>query len=302
MNVQLSIIIISYNTKKLTAEAIRSVLTQKDVDCLEVIVVDNHSSDGSVAYLKEKFGSKISVIAQSTNAGFSQANNVGISKSSGEYLLLLNSDTVVMEGTLRKLLDAAMANPRYGILSPRLVNPDNSFQPQGGRLPTLLTIAAWWLWPLPGIIPGVSPYQELVDPLSTGKTPYPVGWVAGTAMLLQRDVIDSVGNLDEHIFMYAEDVDYCIRAAKAGFLVGIVPDALVLHYGSASGSTHRSKVGEITGLRYVLSKSHSRVHALVIDAIFVTGALLRYLLFGILKGNTESRVLYRDILSAIIKR
>lgn len=302
MNVQLSVIIISYNTKKLTAEAVSSVLSQKEVDTLEVIVVDNNSSDGSVTYLKEKFGSKITVIAQSTNDGFAQANNVGISRAKGEYLLLLNSDTVVRSGALRLLLDAATSNPSYGVLSPRLLYKDLSYQPQGGQLPTLVTIAAWWLWPLPGVIPGISPYQNLEDPLRTGDAIYKTGWVAGTAMLLSRKVIETVGTLDENIFMYAEDVDYCLRVAKAGFLVGVVTRASVIHYGSASGSSHLSKVGEIKGLRYVLSKSHSRLHAVLIDAIFVTGALLRYLLFGILKGDNQSRKLYSDIISAVIKR
>ncbi|MBP9700217.1 glycosyltransferase family 2 protein [Candidatus Woesebacteria bacterium] len=302
MNVLVSVIIISYNTKKLTADAINAVLAQKGVENVEIILVDNNSTDGTVAYLKEKFKSKIIMIAQSTNHGFAQANNVGISKASGKYLLLLNSDTLMLPGALLRFLDVANANPDFGILSPRLLNPDHTYQPQGGQLPTLLNIAAWWLWPLPGLFPGILPYQNLQDPANGTQPIMKTGWVAGTAMLLQRAVVEKIGNLDEHIFMYAEDVDYCVRANRAGFRVGIVWDAEVLHYGSASGSSHHSKVGEIKGLRYVLSKTHSTLHLLLVDLIFVIGALLRYLLFGILKGDTSSRKLYRDIISAVISR
>lgn len=302
MKAQVSVIIISYNTKQLTADAVNAVLAQKGVDQVEIIVVDNHSSDGSVAYLKEKFTSKISLIAQSTNAGFAQANNVGISQATGEYLLLLNSDTLMLPGALRHLLDVASANPAYGILSARLLYPDHSYQPQGGQLPTLLNIAAWWLWPLPGLFPGILPYQTLLDPANETQPIMKTGWVAGTAMLLRRAVVEKVGNLDERIFMYAEDVDYCVRATQAGFSVGIVADADVVHYGSASGSNHHSKVGEIKGLRYVLSKSYSSIPMLLLDGIFVIGALLRYLLFGILKSDKQSRVLYSDIISAVFTR
>lgn len=302
MNAQLSVIIISYNTKQLTADAIHSVLAQKDIDPVEIIVVDNNSSDGSVAFLKEKFKSKITVIAQSTNHGFSQANNVGISTATGKYLLLLNSDTVTLPGALHQLLIAADSNPQYGILSPRLLNPNHTYQPQGGQLPTLLNIAAWWLWPLPGVFPGIEPYQNSIDPSRGSERIMETGWVGGTAMLLRREVVEKIGILDERIFMYAEDVDYCLRSRNAGFRIGIVSTASVMHYGSASGGSHHSKLGEIKGLRYVLSKSHSRLECLLLDAIFVIGALLRYLLFGILKGDTKSRELYRDILSAVLTR
>jgi GT2 family glycosyltransferase len=100
-----------------------------------------------VEYLKEKFGKKISVIARKDNGGFAVANNEGIKASHGEFILLLNSDTIVRADALTRVVSEMNVHQEVGIASVRLENPDGSFQPQGGALPTLVNIAAWWLWP-----------------------------------------------------------------------------------------------------------------------------------------------------------
>lgn len=289
----LSIIIVSYNTKSLTAQTIESIfdscLNDSSLcESIEIIVVDNASTDGSVEYLSQVYSDKIVLIANPTNAGFAAANNLGISHANGENFLLLNSDTIIQSGTLRRILDVLESDVAYGILSVKLLNPDGSYQPQGGALPTLPTLAAWWLWPLPGQLPGIASYQEERD-LGEGKTIVQTGWVGGTAMILRKTTFTAIGGLDEAIFMYAEDVEYCLRASKSGIKVGVIPDCSIVHIGSASSSSDRARIGEIIGLRYLLEKHSSMHEALLFRGILVLGAVLRYLLFGILGGNIKAR-------------
>lgn len=297
----LSIIIVSYNTKELTLSTIESILkTKKDLTC-EIIVVDNNSRDGSVDAIRSTYGETVTVLAQTENRGFASANNIGLLASHGTYILLLNSDTQVLEDSLQFLVESAQKNPRLGILSCKLLNSDGSYQPQGGALPTLLNLTTWALWPFPGNIPGITPYQDTND-IQTSQDVVPQGWVGGTAMLFPKSLYQQIGKLDENIFMYAEDIDYCIRARSAGWQIGIVPNARIIHLGSASGSRSRAKKGEIAGLLY-LAKKHKNILAVhYLGLIFALGAALRYLLFGILRGNKQERALYAQIFLIALRK
>jgi GT2 family glycosyltransferase len=116
-------------------------------------------------------------------------------------------------------------------------------------------------------------------------------------MFIRRSVVTDIGGLDEKIFMYAEDVDYCMRATKKGWKVGIVPSASICHIGSASGSSNRALLGEIKGLMYLWKKHFPAWQTPLIRLIFWKGALLRYLLFGILLGRKDARELYSQVLA-----
>jgi GT2 family glycosyltransferase len=298
-----SIIIVSYNTKDLTLQTITSVGFHPD---REIIVVDNASKDDSVQAIKQKFGDKVKIIARQDNAGFSRANNEGIEIAIGAYILLLNSDTIVHDDAVSTMVDVMEGNPKVGVLSCRLLNTDGSYQPQGGALPTLWNIAAWWLWPLPGNIPGIDPYQNTTEPLlpdsNQGSSPLVErkqtverGWVGGTAMMIRREVIQRVGVLDEKFFMYAEDVDYCMRVHQEGLDIGITPMAVITHIGSASTSSSNALRGEIKGLLYLWKKHFPAWQRLLLRLIFLKGAMLRWFLFGILMGRREARTLYAQI-------
>lgn len=291
-----SIIIVSYNTKKLTSNAITSALGAG-----EIIVVDNDSRDGSPEYLHNIFGKKITVLKQYTNGGFAKANNIGIKATKSEYVLLLNSDTIVHDHAIETMVAALQAHPEFGILSCKLLNADGSYQPQGGALPTLLNLMAWWLWPLPGNIPGIDPYQNMDEiRADTRVSPYEMGWVGGTAMLIRRETLEKIGLLDEQIFMYAEDIDLCLRARAAGYKVGMVQSAQITHLGSKSAGSHSALVGEIRGLIYLWKKHFPAWQTLLLRLVFIKGALLRYLLFGILQGDGKARTLYARILRTSI--
>lgn len=295
---KLSVIIVSFNTKELTAHAVDSVLTTYDK--VEVIVIDNNSHDGSVIALKKEFGNKIVVTVNTENTGFARANNQGVKLAHGTYVMLLNSDAIVHSGALQALVDVLRFNWNIGAVAARLKNSDGSYQPQGGALPTFFNVAAWWLWPVPGVIPGLRPYQDPND-AKKGKLLMDRGWVGGTAVMFRRDEYLTVGGLDEKIFMYAEDVDLCFRLQAAKLKVAIASTALVTHLGMQSGSLSKSRIGEIKGLLYFFGKHKPTWQVLGLKIVFLVGSLLRYVLFGILKGSSEARRLYSQAIAIAVR-
>lgn len=294
----LSVIIVSYNTKELTIQTIESVFAST-YSSLEVIVVDNNSHDGSVVALQDKYGKKIHIIANPDNRGFAYANNLGVQHASGEYVILLNSDTIVTPDALSAMVASLSESPTMGAVAASLQYTDGRYQPQGGALPTLFNLAIWWLWPLRGSIPFISQYQDPRDVVSQYTGTARViqrGWVGGTALMMRRDTYTQLDGLDEHIFMYAEDIDFCVRLREHGLLVGIVPHAQITHIGSASAGSLNARLGEVKGLLYLFSKHSNLLSQLLLRVVFIFGSLLRYVLFGILKGNKEARVLYSTVL------
>lgn len=289
---QLSVIFVSYNTKDLLRNAIGSIPERKD---WEIIVVDNASSDGSVQMLNEEFP-KVKIIPNSENLGFAKANNQGIKASKGKYVLLLNTDTVVKEHALENLLEFLERQPEVGIASGQLLNPDGSIQPQGGNLPRLSNLIFWMLFidDLPIIGKYLWPYH-LNDPAAFRKERR-FGWVGGTAMLIKRKLIEKIGLLDEEIFMYAEDVDFCIRAQKAGFLVAITPQAKIIHFGqqSSGGAPSAAWLGEYKGIKYIFKKHKAAWEYPVLRLLLKVGALLRMFVFGILGGRRDAYAAYRQ--------
>ena len=222
----LSIIILSFNTKKLLQECLKA-LRNDD----EVIVVDNASSDGSAEMVKKDFP-KVKLIKNKKNLGFAKANNQGIRRAQGEYYLLLNSDTQVKPGSLNKLIQFAKKEPEVGIIGARLINPDDSVQPSIYHFPTLWrAIREYWL--------GQKGVYEKYSP--QGRKAVEVEAVTGAAMLIPRKTIEKVGLLDERYFMYFEDLDYCRRVRLVGFKVFYLPTAGILHHHGKSAEKVSTK-------------------------------------------------------------
>ncbi len=313
----LSIIIVSYNTRDLTLAACKSVLeelqtTQGLKSQAELIVVDNNSSDGSKEALSKlaKDNPMIRCIFQQHNSGFAHANNVAIRQAKGEFLFLLNSDTEVLPGCLKSLLanmhksqtqrTAVLGSHQgeldnLGILSATLRNPDNTPQPQGGSLPSLLGIAAQFLFlddlPIIGkLLPSTQftgRNSQLRFSKNTDTNLIQQGWVGGTAMMIRRKVCQEVGLLDENIFMYGEDMEFCLRATNHHCDIAIDPEAVVIHHGSASSSQEKAICGEISGLVYIWSKHKPAWEIPVMKAILYSGILVRMLLFGTIMRNKK---------------
>jgi len=226
---KLSIIIPSYNTKKLLQECLESIKRQsrgiKDQE-VEIIVVDNNSSDGTVDYLGKVVKNKtIQSIFLDQNWGFAGAVNKGIKKAQGRWLLLLNADTQVQGETLKKALEFAEKHP-LSIIGLKLVNFDGSIQPSVFHLPSLGgAIREFWLGQ-------EDSFQKYIPQT---EEPVRVDAVTGAAMLIPRKVIKKVGLFDEKYFFYFEDLDYCRRAKKLGVKIYYLPSVRVFHHHGAAG-------------------------------------------------------------------
>jgi GT2 family glycosyltransferase len=317
---KLSIIIVSFNTSELTCQAIKSAWHSAQVSPLlegitEIIVVDNNSSDNSVTAIKALKIKNLKLIENQENIGFSRANNQGIVLSKGQYVLLLNSDTICEEASLSELISLIdeypirevtahhlpSANPydRLGLLAAHLLNPDGTTQAQGGDFPSLLSLTAHWLMlddlPIVGkLLPSTQHTGRrainLTDILTEEEPLYVQDWVGGTALLIRREVIEEIGTLDENIFMYGEDLEYCLRASHHHYDVGIATRSHITHLGSASGSSERAIEGEWWAYHYLWAKHQPLWQYPLASSILRTGALLRSLIFGTMGDASRARL------------
>ena len=214
----LAVIILNYKTPELLKKCLESVLTKKWEHTLEIWVVDNASQDGSAEMVEKEFPN-IKLIKSEKNLGFSGGNNLALKKVQAEYYLLLNSDTEVTEKSLDDLIKAMEKN-KFDIASCKLINPDGSIQPNAGDLPfgTALLVWLFGIDDIPILKNKISSvHQNSPEYYTHDKT---VGWVSGSVFVIRKEVLQKIGVLDDNIFMYGEDVDYCIRAKRAGFQVG----------------------------------------------------------------------------------
>ncbi len=330
---KLSIIIVSYNTKKLLEQCLESIANsladkrglksansgKKDklsLNDLEVIIVDNNSSDGTRKYLEkisttsEEKSSKpytlspkplIKVIFNDDNAGFAKANNQGIKKARGEYVLLLNSDTIITEKDFfEKSLEFLNKNKKVGILGPKLLWENGQVQPSGGYFPTLIRLATWALMidDLPLINKFVKPYHPHQPGFYTKdryyQKPHYQDWVTGACFFIKKAVIDKIGLLDENIFMYTEEMEYCYRAKRAGFDIVYYPQISLVHLGGKSGTSLLAAKGEFWGIKYFYQKHQSSWQRPIANFLLKTAAFLRKIVFG---QNKEKRQIYQQILN-----
>ena len=232
-NIRLSIIIVNYNTYKLTRDTIDSCLAEPTYYPYEIFLVDNDSTDDSLDKLREYYDKEISreiihVIANDENQGFAKANNLAIAKAKGDYILLLNSDTLVKQGTIDKCMDymVDLRNADVGALGCKVSlangeldkackrsfpNPANSF------------------YKLFGINSDSSKNDYNLDNLDDNGV-YEIDCLVGAFMLVRKSTIDDVGPLDDDYFMYGEDIDWCYRIKEAGWKIVYFGKAEIIHY------------------------------------------------------------------------
>jgi GT2 family glycosyltransferase len=243
---RITIIIVNFNTCKMTMDCLSSL---KD-DEANVIVVDNNSSDGSLIALRKwaKKDNGRTLISNKANLGFAKANNQGIRLADTPYVMLLNSDTLVSPGTLPRLIEWMDEHPAVGACGPRLIYPDGTPQPSPSAIPTPWMYIVRFLG-LKYLVPGYQSRKKISEALEpvlgrtltshmnpgvTRNSDACHGFLSGAALLVRKEVVDQIGDLDEGYFMYLEDVDWCIRMRDAGWNLGFVSDLDVLHYAGAS--------------------------------------------------------------------
>lgn len=234
----LSIIIVSYNTKELLKQTVDSVLNTSVGIEYEIIVVDNASSDGSVGMLNDNYKG-ITVIENSDNVGFSKANNIGIKKSTGRYVLLLNSDTVVKENCFRDCLKYMEEHKDVGALGPRISLLDGRLDRACKRGFPTPEASLYYFLKLDKKYPQSEKYGRYNMTYLSEHETNEVDCLVGAFMMVRKEVIDKIGLLDEEFFMYGEDIDWCYRIKEAGYKNIYYPVAEIIHYKGASSKKRK---------------------------------------------------------------
>ncbi len=219
MQPDLTVSIISANNLDLLLPCLRSVFDNTQQITLEVYVVDNASTDNTAAAVETAFP-QVKVIRNEVRQGFSTNNNLMLGQGLGRYLILLNDDTLVLDGALDRLVEFMDAHPKAGVVGGFLLNPDGSFQPAFSRFPHPFVEALW----------AAANWSYRAARQAT--KPFEVDSVCGAAMLVRRPVIEQVGVLDTTFDpIYSEEVDWCYRIKQAGWQIYTLPQARVIHYG-----------------------------------------------------------------------
>lgn len=253
---KLSVIVINYNTPQMTERAIR-VLREGEPELeLEIILIDNNSTQK----LAPAVISALSVIyiENQENLGFARAVNQGLKFANGKFILLLNSDVLIMPGAISRLLTTISAKPEIGIVGPKMIYPDGKAQVSFGYFPNVIREFVR-LSTLYKIIPYGTLAQNNRFNHRLFEQGGEVDWLSGGCLLLDKKVIEKIGSLDSYYFFGVEDIDFCFRAAQAGFKVSYQPQAVVTHYhGLSSGGPRTISKMEMErdNLDYFMKKNY----------------------------------------------
>jgi hypothetical protein len=228
----LSIIVVTWNGKKYALECLESLLPEPLGISTEIIVVDNGSTDGTLEAIRTQFPN-VTLIENHANLGFAMANNIGMVSSRGKYVCLVNSDVVIPSGCLKKMVEFMEANPKIGVLGPKMLSPDGGVGASVMRLPTVwntlcCALGLHTIFPRSTLLGGFSMDAYAYDSVDD------VEMLTGWFWMIPRTALKMVGGLDEQFFMYGEDIDWCHRFRDAGWRVVFYPDAEAMHYGAAS--------------------------------------------------------------------
>lgn len=233
MNV--SIIIINYQTPKLTSACLKSILSFPHNE-REIIVVDNNSSDNSLEIISQEFSQeieeeKIKIIPSSVNLGFGGGNNLGAKEAKGEFLLFLNSDTLIKEDIFKSALDIFQQDEKIGLISPLLMTEEGLEQKD-----------AYGPWP------------NLKNLIFKRANNYP-DWLSGCTLFIRKSLFEELKGFDENFFLYFEDVDLCFRASKLGYKVKVDRNSKVIHLGGKSLKDNRQRKRATINPKTIISKS-----------------------------------------------
>jgi len=225
--IQLSVVIVNYNTMQLLDSCLSSLLTNGSTCKMEVIVVDNHSTDGSVQLLKQKY-SEVHSILNRENQGFARAANQGYARGGGPYCLILNPDVTILPGSIQTLWTYMESCEDAGIAFPKLLNPDGSLQYSCRTFHTIWTILMRRT-PLGKMFPESKILRDHLMMDWDHNTIREVDWALGGCMMVRRDAISNPKLFDERFFLYFEEVDLCYRMKKTPWKVVYVPEATMVH-------------------------------------------------------------------------
>ncbi|WP_375291697.1 glycosyltransferase family 2 protein [Qipengyuania sp.] len=295
---EVTVIIVSYNTRELTLKAVETLLANKGQVKLRIVIFDNASSDGSAAALAEAYP-YLEVIAHPENIGFARANNLVAETATTEWLLLLNPDTETHPGAIETLLEFSRAHPNAGITGGRTVFPD-------GRL----NIASCWrrmtVWSLFCSATGLSsafPRSDLFNPEAFGDwqrdSVREVDIVVGCFLMIRTELWNRLGGFDARYFMYGEEADLCLRARAMGYRPMITPDAEIMHLVGASSTKVSDKVIKVARAKASLIRDHwpRYLQPIGLGLLLAWGLVRRigYALAALAGGSAKQRDKWREV-------
>ena len=279
----LSILIVNWNTEDLLRNCLNSIYEDPDSARWEVVVVDNHSDDGSLAMLEREFA-QVVVVASGENTGFVQGNYLALERARGSHLLLLNTDTEVECGALGPLVDFMQAHPAAGAVGPKLLNQDGSLQLSCGITPSLATEITNKM-----LLHNLFPFFKL------GRWDHAeireVGWVTGACLLMRREVVAELGFLDPAQYMFYEDLEWCLRIGRSGWKTYYYPSSRVLHLGGQSTRHNLAEMLVISqrSLFYLFEKHYGRTQLHVLRLFTLIEMALRTLAWSLFFAFSPSR-------------
>lgn len=293
----ISIIIVNYNVKEYLANLLNSLERARGEYDIEILVVDNASSDGSLPYLQKEF-SHVQFIANQTNLGFGKANNQAIRKAKGKYTLLINPDTIVSEDTLDVMFKHMESHPQTAFAGCKLLNPDGSFAPESRRQIPTPSIALWKILGLTKLFPKSKRFAGYYMNWLEEDTPSEVPVLSGSFMFCRTAVLHELNGFDEDFFMYGEDIDLCYRALEAGYKIDYVPATSIIHY--KGESTKKSGLDYhiiFNKSNYLFFRKHfSFGYSLLFRAIVLLGVVGNIGLNYITSLLSRSSGLIRDVI------
>ena len=273
-----SILIVNYNGHELVVRCLESVYHDAESLEIEVIVVDNASTDGSVEAIATRFP-QARLVRNDQNVGFARAVNQALRMAGGDLLILLNNDAYFLPGGLAGLIAFMVAHADADLVGPKLLNPDGTVQPSCFRFPTFWDVLGESLW-----LNRLFPTSDFFNRSEMGGFRHDVlcevDWVLGACMAVRRSAVDAAGELDEHYFMYSEECDWCRAMHQVGQRIYYWPEPTVVHYGQQQRWRSQRIQGEVLarGFQsryYYFEKHYGRGYAAWVRLASVIGMALR---------------------------
>lgn len=307
-NVVVSIIIVNYNTDKLLIDCVKSVSSSMRLSDFELIVVDNSSSDESLIEFKKEYPD-VFLINNKENVGFSKAVNQTLKTIKGQFVLLLNPDTVIEHGSIDKMISFMQDNPQTGVCGPAIYNPDKTLQMSSHHFPRLLDIFfdKTHLSKIFSKNPLFGRYQMSYWAHDTTRE---VDWLTGACLMVRTELLNQINGFDERFFMFCEDIDLCLRIKQKGFKSVFLPQAKIIHYKSGSSNIIRNKAPIMAWESLIMfwQKHYGQFSAFLLKGILCLDAIVKIAALKIMllkvKNNEDTLAeidYFKQILKNILK-
>jgi len=288
---ELSVIIVSFNTKELLRKCIDAVKETLGESAHEIIIVDNFSTDGSPAMIETEYENVI-LLKNKSNVGFAKANNQAVKIARGKYILLLNSDAFVSGHCIEALIQFMDSHPRAAAVGPKVLNKDGTLQSKGHIAPSII----WSLIKLFGInmlLPLKIKYKILPKFYWDEDTPTKVDWLSGCCILLSSDAINVIGRLSEEYFLYYEETDWCHRARKNKYEIWYEPRAVVSHVNRASPNDFYDK--HLRASKLIYFRKSGKINGVAISFITLLTFVIRYIFIAMIRDDKNAIMLKDNI-------